>query len=452
MAHKLERVSIVGLGKLGAPLAACFASKGFPTIGLDVDPRKVQAVNQGIAPVFEPGLQDLLRASQGRLSGTEDYEKAVMHSDVTFIIVPTPSNDYGSFSLRYVLEVAERIGDALRKKPAYHLVVLTSTVMPGATEGEVKPLLEVRSSKRCGQDFGLCYSPQFIALGSAIRDFLNPDFVLIGESERRSGEMLACLFRSVCETEPPVAQMNFVNAELTKLAVNTYVTTKITFANMLARICERLPDANVDVVASALGLDSRIGRKCLKGAIGYGGPCFPRDNIALAALARSVAAPATLAEATDAFNRQQVQWLATLVKSHLPQHGRVGILGLAYKPNSDVAEHSQGLLLAQTLASDGVAVIAYDPTAMEEARRRLDNRVTFVTSAPDCIQEADVIVVTTPWDEFKQLTPAAIARHSPPRVVIDCWRLLDSFNGYDGVAYVPLGLGSLRPSVSSLVG
>lgn len=437
----VRAISVVGLGKLGTPVAACFAAKGFPTIGVDREISKVHAVNEGVAPIYEPGLQELLQASGKRLVGTQSYDEGVMNSTVTFIVVPTPTEDGGSFSLRYVLEAAERIGDVLRRKHAYHLVVLTSTVMPGATEGALKPLLEARSKKKCGRDFGLCYSPEFVAVGSVIRDFLHPDFILVGEADPRSGEMLAQLYKSVCENNPPVARMNLVSAELTKLAVNTYICTKITFANTLARVCERLPGADVDVITAALGLDSRIGRKYLMGAIGYGGPCFPRDNVALATLARSLGAPTMLAEATDTVNRQQVQWLAALVKSRLPEGGRVGILGLAYKPNSDVVEQSQGLLLAQALAGSCGRVVVYDPAATENARRVLNESVTFAASAADCAGQVDVVVITTSWDEFRRIRPADLARASRPRVVIDCWRVLEGRQFDSGVDYIRLGIG-----------
>lgn len=445
MRVEFNRVSIVGLGRLGAPMAACFAAKGFPTVGLDSDPRKRQAIREGRAPVFEPGLQDLLDKSEGRLTASEDYEAAVLDSDVTFLVVPTPSEESGSFSLRYVLQAAERIGEALRKKPGFHVVVLTSTVMPGATDSQLKPLLEARSDKACGQGFGLCYGPEFIALGSVIPDFLNPDFLLIGESDACSGEALARFYRRVCTNDPPIARMNFVNAELAKLSVNTYVTTKITFANMLARICERLPGADVDTVTGALGLDSRIGRKYLKGAIGYGGPCFPRDNVALLQLARRLGAPATLAEATDSFNRAQVHWLAALTKSHLPEKGQVGILGLTYKPGSNAVEEAQGLLLARLLAGDSIRVITYDPVALDTARRALDDSVLSAPSAEQCIRQADVVVVTTPWEQFKRLSPADFARPERPRTLIDCWRLLDRvMQKQPGIHYVPLGVGGLE--------
>jgi len=312
-------VAVVGLGKLGLPLAACFAAKGFPVIAMDVDSEKVEALNKGIPQVYERGLHDLLQGCQRRLRATTDIEDAVMSSWATFIVVPTPSDGHGGFSVDYVVEACKHVGDALRRKRDFHLVVLISTVLPGSSQGHVKPMLEACSGKQCGTEFGFCYSPAFVALGSVIRDFLNPNFILIGESDPRSGKLLASLYKKVCENSPPIARMNLVNAELTKLAVNTYVTTKITFANMIARLCEYLPDANVDTVTSALGLDGRIGGKYLKGAVGYGGPCFPRDNLALAYLARQLGVAANLAEVTDAANREGISQLVECVNSKLPR-------------------------------------------------------------------------------------------------------------------------------------
>ncbi|MEM3485867.1 MAG: nucleotide sugar dehydrogenase, partial [Candidatus Methanomethyliaceae archaeon] len=348
------RISVIGLGKLGAPLAAVLASKGHKVIGVDVDDRPIRLINEGKAPVYEPGLEALIQASRERLWATSDYDLAVRETEATFIIVPTPSDESGAFSLRYVLAAAESIGQALRHKDGYHLVVLTSTVMPGATGSELLPALETHSGKRCGRDFGLCYNPEFIALGSVIHDMLNPDFVLIGESDPHAGDILTGIYRNLCENNPPIARMNFINAELTKLALNTFVTTKISYANMLAEVCERLPGADVDVVTSALGLDSRIGRKYLKGAIGYGGPCFPRDNLAFIHLARQLGVQAVLAEATDRLNRAQIVRLAEIVLSRLPKGGRVGIMGLSYKPNTDVIEESQGVQLARHLLARGI--------------------------------------------------------------------------------------------------
>jgi UDPglucose 6-dehydrogenase len=327
-------------------------------------------------------------------------------------------------------------------KKTFHLVVLTSTVMPGSTGGAVKSALERASGKRCGVDFGLCYSPEFIALGTVIRDFYYPDFLLIGESDARSGETLAELYKRTCKNSPPIARMNFINAEITKLAVNTYITTKISYANMLARLCEKLPEADVNVVTDALGLDTRIGAKYLKGAVSYGGPCFPRDNRAMAALASRVGASSGLAEATDVFNRAQIKSLAETVKSHYTG-GTIGILGLTYKPNTDVTEESFGLLLAQELSAANLPVIVFDPTA--DAGRALSNQrsVRIAGSAQECISESSVTVLATPWQEFRDLPASSWLRpaEAEPRVVIDCWRALSHLDGLGSLTYVKLGFG-----------
>lgn len=437
-------VSVIGLGKLGAPMTACLASRGYEVHAVDSNPDAVKKINAGKAPVFEPGLDDLIQANQARIRATTNVGEAILNSELTFIIVPTPSQDDGGFSLRYVLACCEEIGNAIKKMDRYHLVVLTSTVMPGSTGGTVRTALQSASGKTCGRDFGLCYSPEFIALGSVIRDFLNPDFILIGESDRQTGARLEQVYKEVCMNNPPIVRMNFVNAELTKLAVNTYITTKISFANMLARICERLPEADVDSVTSALGFDSRIGKKYLKGAIGYGGPCFPRDNAAFASLAKQLGAPAVLAEATDRSNREEIVHLKNLVRNRRSATGVVAILGLAYKPNTDVVEQSQGLLLAEVLSADGIPVVVYDPVANDKGRKALGQRVRFADSLEECIAEAEVLVITTPWEEFSKLNFKLSQNGHVPRTIVDCWRMLDQHPPQKEIEYVPLGIGRIR--------
>jgi UDPglucose 6-dehydrogenase len=238
--------------------------------------------------------------------------------------------------------------------------------------------------------------------------------------------------------------MNFINAELTKLSVNTFVTTKISYANMLAQVCERLPEADVDVVTSALGLDSRIGRKYLKGALGYGGPCFPRDNLAFASLARQHGVQAILAEATDRLNRLQAPRLGELLLSHLPRGGTVGVLGLAYKPETNVVEESQGMALAQHLIAREVRLVVYDPAAMDQARNCLNGSVIFANSAKECVQQAHVLAITTPWEEFKQVSPEHLNTSLGRPTVIDCWRILPRRKFEAVTNYLTLGSGSRR--------
>ncbi len=437
------RISVIGLGKLGAPLAAVLAAKGFEVIGTDVNEAFVEAINQGRAPVEEPRLQDMIDRAEGRLKATTGTADAVADSDATFIIVPTPSQADGGFSLKYVLEACDDIADGLKRKDRYHLVVLTSTVMPGDIGGKVLGHLESKSGKSCGADFGLCYNPEFIALGSVVNDLLNPDFLLVGESDERAGKMLAGIHGKVCENDPPVAHMNFVNAELAKLSVNTYVTTRISYANMLSQICERLPGADVDTVTTAIGLDSRIGSKYLKGALSYGGPCFPRDNIAFGNLARSIGASAILAEATDAMNNQQMDHLAETVIRHLPKGGTAGVLGLSYKPDTPVIEASASVDLVRQLVDRGIAVVVHDPMAMTGAEALFQDKVAYAETGAACAGEADVLVIATPWKEYAGLTPDDL-KEGGVSTVIDCWRVLpvDVFAGK--CTHVLLGTGSVQ--------
>ena len=441
------RISIFGLGKLGSPLAAVLADKGHEVVGVDINPSAVDAINAGKAPVFEPGLQELIDANRERLRATTDGKQAVLDTDITFILTATPSDESGGFSLRYVLPAAETIGSAIREKSGYHLVVLTSTVMPGATATQLLPALEAASRKRCGTHFGLCYNPEFIALGTVIRDLLNPDFILLGESDQRAGDVLSGIYTTLCDRVVPVARMNFVNAEITKLAVNTYVTTRISYANMLADVCERLPGADVDAVTGALGLDSRIGKKYLKGAVSYGGPCFPRDNRAFSALASQLGTRALLAEATDSVNHQRVESLTDMVCRKLSPGGTAGVLGLSYKPNTDVIENAAGLLLALRLMERGMRVLVYDPVAMPAARRRMGDTVEYASSASEVAKRSSVIVLATAWDEFKKLAPEDLFRGNKRATVIDPWRALDRAR-FEGVAdFVTLGSGPVPAGI-----
>jgi UDPglucose 6-dehydrogenase len=438
------KLSIIGLGKLGAPMVAVMAHKGHAVVGVDVNPAAVQALQQGRAPVKEPSLDEMIQANRERITATQDLEAALLATEATFIIVPTPSSQDGTFSMDFVLKAAEKIGGALRKKKEWHLVVLSSTVMPGCTEGVLLPALENHSGKKCGKDFGLCYNPEFIALGSVIRDMLNPDMILIGESDPRSGATLESLYSALCESSPRIQRMNFVNAELTKLSVNTFVTTKISYANMLAQLCETIPGADVDVVTSAIGFDTRIGAKYLKGALGYGGPCFPRDNVAFSAIARTNGVPALLAEATDQLNRQQVPRLARMILSHLPKGGTVGILGLSYKPDTEVIEESQGVALAKELLALEIPISVYDPAAMDNARRHLAGNVTFAGSAAECVGIADVLAITTPWSEFRTLSSRQLKAGPAKPVVLDCWRQISAKEMEGSATYITLGRGG-RP-------
>lgn len=432
------KIAVVGLGKLGAPLATVLASKGNEVLGVDVSAEVVRLMNEGKAPVDEPGLQDLVSASRERLRATTNFA-AAGDSEVIIILVPTPSDERGAFTNAYILAALDALGPGLLGRNGYQVVVVGSTVMPGSCESEIRPALERLSGRQVGGSLGLCYSPEFIALGNVIRDILAPDMVLIGESEPRAGQMLERLYSGICENDPPFRHMALVNAELTKIAVNSYVTMKISYANALADICERLPGADVDSVTDALGLDSRIGGKYLQGALAYGGPCFPRDNKAFAVLARDIGAEPALAEATDAVNVAQADRLARIVQSRLQGVSAVGVLGLSYKADTGVIDESPGVVLAGLLAGDGYDVSVYDPASLDAALRVLPEHVHGCASVAELVERSDVIVITTPWPEFADLPTASLEGGSERRVVIDCWGILSEERYEESIDIVRLG-------------
>ena len=439
------KVSIIGLGKLGSPMAAVYASKGFDVIGVDKNPAYVEAINEGRAPVDEPQLQEFIDANKDCLTATLDIKEAVRKTSVTFIIVPTPSGPDGTFTNRYVLEAMKEIGEALKEKSEYHLVVVTSTVMPGSTNGEIKQALEKASGKNVGENLGLCYSPEFIALGSVIRDMLYPDFFLIGESDEKAGALLEEIYKNACSNSPRVERMNFVNAELTKISVNTYVTTKISYANMLSEMCDYLENADVNVVTQAIGCDSRIGHKYLKGAVAYGGPCFPRDNVAFGRLANQLKANADIAVATDSINRCQKDRVLKMIASLESKPKKIGILGLSYKPGTPVIEESQGISLAVALTKAGYDVIVYDPMAMQPAKSVLNTSVEYATSAEDCIKKSDSAVLMTAWPEFSSIKEDAFSEKEKGFAIIDCWRVLTK-SMFKNVEVIYQGAGFLAHS------
>jgi UDPglucose 6-dehydrogenase len=303
----------------------------------------------------------------------------------------------------------------------HHVVVVGSTVMPGSCDGEIRATLERASGRVVGETVGLGYSPEFIALGTVIRDFLNPDFLLVGESDPRAGDQLESCYRVIVTNDAPCRRMSLENAELAKIALNAYVTTKITFANTLADLCERIPGGDVDVVTDAIGLDRRIGRAYLTGGLGFGGPCFPRDNAALAAFAKSVGATADLAETTQRINERVVERIVDRVRPFIRPGTTVGVLGLAYKPASHVTEESQGLAIALRLSKLGATVVGYDPLVQASPAFGADHAIRIAESISDC-WGAEVIVVANPDPVFRSLRAADFKAGT--RLVVDCWRIL----------------------------
>jgi len=435
-------ISVVGLGKLGLCTAACFASAGHTVYGFDLSVHFRSELKSRRNPIAETGLSELLESAWDNLQIVDSYEAALQDSDITLIIVPTPSLPDGRFSNEYVVKALEGLSPALREKSGFHIVNVVSTVMPGSSDAVFMSLLEQATGKRCGTDFGLVYNPEFIALGSVIRNFLNPDMVLVGASDERTGSVVAELYASTCKTSPAISIMSLVNAEITKISLNCYVTMKISYANGLAAICEQVPGADVDVITAAIGADSRVGSKCLKGGLGFGGPCFPRDNIAFQAFAEEFGAEALLGKAVVAINDSIPKRLFIKISEHCVPPAKVALLGLSYKADTHIIEESHSIMLAKLLIRSGYRVVVHDPQALESARSCLGDTVAYSCDLYEGMAGADAIALLTDWPEYRRIDwQRTAAATIPGTLLLDAWRLVMKENVPD-FTYVAVGAGS----------
>lgn len=435
-------ISVVGLGKLGLCTAACFAAKGHHVLGIDNKVEHIAALQDGQCPIIEHGLPQLLEEARKNIDFTTQYSRAIEETEVTLIIVPTPSNPDGSFSNAYIEAVLQKIGPMLKQKSSFHIIDIVSTVMPGSCDTVFRPLLENLSGKTCGQDFGLAYNPEFIALGSVIRDFLNPDLVLIGASDSRSGTTMQDLYASIVENSPQYAVMSLINAELTKLALNCFVTMKISFANELTALCSATPGANVDIITKAMGADSRVGPKYLKGGLGFGGPCFPRDNRAMQRFAATKDLQLRLSPAVTQVNYDVVKRLVAMIMRLVSPPGPVSMLGLAYKPGTYIIEESPALSLAQALVQAGYTLRLHDPMVVKQAGRDLTEVGDLFESPYQAVAGTQLVVLATPWPEYATLDWLRLEQEAGPNPwLLDCWRIAQE-TPFRRFSYLALGLGT----------
>jgi UDPglucose 6-dehydrogenase len=428
-------ISVIGLGKLGLPIALCLREAGYRVIGLDLNEDLLNKIEGNTCPYYEANLAEYM--TKYHMVTSHSYVDTILNTDISFIIVPTPSNPEGDFSNKYIESAIRSIGGELKKKTSYHLVVINSTVMPGTTEKMGKILKEYTNN------FGICYNPEFVALGNVIHDFKNPDLVLIGESDKKAGDILQILYDPglILMVSSRMKRMSLWNAEVAKIALNAYLTMKMSFANILAEICEEIPGGNVDDITEAIGLDSRIGRKYLKGALAYGGPCFPRDNRAFMYFAKN--SEKVLAEATDEVNRLQQIRLSELVVRILggTKGKKVAILGCTYKPDSDLVDESVVLDLVEHLVELGVEVSLHDPAGSENAKKILGDICEYETDKLLCMADSDLVIVAVPWSEYKSLKPEDFNAMIPCPVVLDCWRIYDGEEFREaGIEYHAIGI------------
>lgn len=448
------RVSIVGAGYVGLVTGACLADVGHDVTCAELDAAKVDAINVRRSPLHEPGLQELLDKNVPHaLRATTSLREAVLESDLTMIAVPTPFDaTSGRIDLRFVERASEQVGEALRDKQGYHVVVVKSTVVPGTTETVVRQSLERTSGKTCGRDFGIGVNPEFLSEGTAVRDFTQPDRIVIGGNDPDAIGCLAQLYAPYGHV--PTICINCRTAEMIKYASNTLLATCISFANEIATICEAVGGIDVVEVMRGVHASRYLAGGSINGSVkpaaiarfieagcGFGGSCLPKDTAALAAHGKSHGAPTPLLDAVLEVNLEQARRTVSLIQRQLTllRGKTVAILGTAFKPGTADLRQSPAEPVIEHLLSLGAIVRTFDPAANADTRRHFADRVRVCDSIEQAIDGADAIIVCTAWPDFATL-PELLRGRSDPPVVVDGRRMFDpgAFSRYEGIGRRPL--------------
>ncbi len=439
----MANIAVIGTNYVGLVTAACFAELGNTVVGIEIDAAKVERLRRGILPIYEPGLEEIVVQNQKarRLRFTLDYAAGLQEAAFAFVCVGTPAGLEGEADMRQVRAAAESLARAAR--PGRRLVVVNKSTMPIGTGDWMLPLLE-RGANGSGAVFRVVSNPEFLREGSAVEDFRRPDRVVLGGSDAEAIDQVAGLYRDL-RPEPPIIQTDIRTAEMIKYASNAFLATKISFINEIASICERL-GADVQEVARGMGLDQRIGPRFLDAGAGYGGSCFPKDVKALAHMASMAGAHPQLLRAVMEINRDRRRAVVQKVRASLGSvdERTIGVLGLAFKPNTDDLREAPALEIIHLLQSEGARIQAYDPAAMANARASLAG-VKLCEDAYAAVEQADAVVLLTEWSEFRRLDLGRV-RDAMRRPV-----LIDARNLYDPAEMVGLGfeyqsMGRLAPA------
>ena len=414
------KIAIVGTGYVGLVTGTCFAEIGVNVICVDTNSEKIEALNQGIIPIYENGLEDMVHRNTkaGRLQFTTSLESCLDEADVIFSAVGTPPDEDGSADLSYVLEVARTIGRNMKK---YVLVVTKSTV-PVGTAKKVRTAIQEELDKRGIQiEFDVASNPEFLKEGNAVADFMSPDRVVVGVESERAKELMSKLYKPFLLNNFRVIFMDIPSAEMIKYAANSMLATRISFMNDIANLCE-LVGADVNMVRSGIGSDTRIGRKFLYPGIGYGGSCFPKDVKALIKTAEQNGYQMRVLQAVEEVNEQQKSILFEKLQRHFCSdlHNKtIALWGLAFKPETDDMREAPSLILINKLLNIGCKVRVYDPAAMKECRRRIGDSVYYATDMYDAALDADALMLVTEWKEFRLPSWAVIKKAMRTPVLLD---------------------------------
>ena len=412
-------IAIVGTGYVGLVSGACFAEMGIDVTCVDIDPEKVKCLLNGEIPIYEPGLDDLVKRNveAGRLHFTTDLTTCLDNVEVVFSAVGTPPDEDGSADLQYVLEVARTFGRNIKK----YTILVTKSTVPVGTAKKVKAVIKEELTKRGEQiDFEVASNPEFLKEGAAIKDFMSPDRVVVGVESDRAKKVMERLYRPFQMNNYRLYFMDIPSAEMTKYAANAMLATRISFMNDIANLCD-LVGANVDMVRKGIGADTRIGSKFLYPGCGYGGSCFPKDVKALARTAREYGYTMGVIEAVEAVNERQKEIVVKKLQDKLGTlRGKtIALWGLAFKPETDDMREAPALVVIEKLLEAGASVKVYDPVAMDECRRRIGDRVVYCKDMYDVVIDADALAVLTEWKEFRIPSWSVIKRVMKQSVLVD---------------------------------
>lgn len=412
-------IAIVGTGYVGLVSGACFAEMGIDVTCVDINPEKIKCLLNGEIPIYEPGLDDLVKRNveAGRLHFTTDLTTCLDNVEVVFSAVGTPPDEDGSADLQYVLEVARTFGQHIKK----YTILVTKSTVPVGTAKKVKAVIEEELTKRGEQiDFEVASNPEFLKEGAAIKDFMSPDRVVVGVESDRAKKVMERLYRPFQMNNYRLYFMDIPSAEMTKYAANAMLATRISFMNDIANLCD-LVGANVDMVRKGIGADTRIGSKFLYPGCGYGGSCFPKDVKALARTAREYGYTMGVIEAVEAVNERQKEIVVKKLQDKLGTlRGKtIALWGLAFKPETDDMREAPALVVIEKLLEAGASVKVYDPVAMDECRRRIGDRVVYCKDMYDVVIDADALAVLTEWKEFRIPSWSVIKRVMKQSVLVD---------------------------------
>lgn len=421
------RIAIVGTGYVGLVSGACFSEMGIDVTCVDIDSQKIRRLRQGIIPIYEPGLEDLVRrnTSAGRLHFTTSLAECIDSVEIVFCAVGTPPDSDGSADLTYVLEVAREFGSLVNRPTIF----VTKSTVPVGTARRIYDIISSELDKRrMNIDFDVASNPEFLKEGAAIKDFMSPDRVVIGTDSPRARLMMERLYRPFLLNNFRVIFMDIASAEMTKYASNSMLATRISFMNEIANLCERV-GADVNMVRKGMGTDARIGGKFLYAGCGYGGSCFPKDVKALARTGRENGCPMNIIEAVERVNEQQKSVVFEKIQRYLGAslHGkRIALWGLAFKPETDDMREAPSLVVIDRLIEAGAEVVVYDPVAMDECRRRLGDKVTYASDMYAATDGADALALLTEWKQFRLPSWSVIRKAMRGNLVIDGRNIYDA--------------------------